>query len=172
MKTNKRNDRLQVPMTIEWNGKNRRKDFLGHIIETNNFKTLVEVGTRYGGTIFYLLDRFPQLKVYAIDSDISQFYNSTVAEKYGDRLIAIEGLSQNVAKQIPDNSIDLIFIDANHNYPYVKNDIKDYRKKLNDKGIMTGHDIDYPGVNKAVNELIESYDVGPNFVWVANKFKN
>ena len=171
MKTNKRNDRLQVPMTIEWNGKNRRKDFLGYIIETNNFKTMVEVGTRYGGTIFYLLDRFPQLQVYAIDTNISQFYNNTVAEKYGDRLVAIEGLSQRVVTQIPDHSIDLIFIDANHEYSYVKNDIKDYKKKLNDRGIMTGHDIDYPGFNNAVNELIESYDVGPNFVWVANKFK-
>jgi hypothetical protein len=32
--------------------------------------------------------------------------------------------------------------------------------------LLTGHDIDYPGVNQAVNEMIKQYDVGPNYVWI------
>jgi hypothetical protein len=32
--------------------------------------------------------------------------------------------------------------------------------------LLTGHDIDYPGVNKAVNEVIKNFDVAPNFVWI------
>jgi hypothetical protein len=59
-----------------------------------------------------------------------------------------------------------VFIDANHNYEYVKKDIAKYTPKLKPAGLLTGHDIDYPGVNKAVNEVIKNFDVAPNFVWI------
>jgi predicted O-methyltransferase YrrM len=70
------------------------------------------------------------------------------------------------ADRIADNSLDLVFIDANHSYDYVKKDIIKYTPKLKENGLLTGHDIDYPGVNQAVNEMIEHYDVGPNYVWI------
>jgi predicted O-methyltransferase YrrM len=62
--------------------------------------------------------------------------------------------------------LDLVFIDANHSYDYVKKDIIKYTPKLKENGLLTGHDIDYPGVNRAVNEMIKQYDVGPNYVWI------
>ena len=162
-------DRLNVEMTIPWTGKSNRKYFLKHLIETHNLKVMVEVGVRDGRTTFYLLDNIPDLTIYAIDMSIKGFYNKEVAEKYKDRLIAIEATSEKAAEQIKDNSIDLVFIDANHSYPFVKSDIVKYTPKLKATGMLTGHDIDYPGVNKAVNELIKEYDVGPNYVWIKRK---
>jgi predicted O-methyltransferase YrrM len=158
----KRTDRLSVPVTIEWTGKTNRKHFLKHLIETNSYTTMAEVGVRDGRTTFHLLNNCPDLTIYAIDIAIAGFYNSEVKEKYGNRLIPIQGNSHEVAKQIP--AVDLVFIDADHSYAGCHGDILAYRDKAT---TLCGHDIDYPGVNKAVNELINEYEVGPNFVWIA-----
>lgn len=162
----KRTDRLEVPMTIEWTGKSNRRHFLKHLLEKNNFKIMAEVGVRDGRTTFHLLDSIPDLVIYAIDISIHGFYNNEVAKKYKNRLIPIQALSSVAADQIPDGSLDLVFIDAAHDYKNVKSDILKYTPKLKPQGLLTGHDIDYPGVNQAVNELLNSYNVGPNHVWI------
>jgi predicted O-methyltransferase YrrM len=126
------------------------------------------VGVRDGRTTFHLLDHCPELTIYAIDMSIKEFYNKEVANRYKNRLIAIEATSELAADQIADNSLDLVFIDANHSYDYVKKDIIKYTPKLKENGLLTGHDIDYPGVNQAVNEMVKQYDVGPNYVWIKN----
>ena len=156
-------DRLDVKRTIEWNRKPNRKYFLQHLIETNNFSTMAEVGVRDGRTTFYLLDKIPHLKIYAVDFDISLFYTQAVKKKYSDRLIPIEGDSSIVADKIPN--VDLVFIDADHSFKGCSKDILAYKDKVNKNGILSGHDIDYLGVNKAVNQLVKNYDVGPNNVW-------
>ncbi len=160
----KRTDRLSIPITVPFEGK--RQHFLKHLIETNNFRIMIEVGIDTGKTTFHLLDTIPQLTIYAVDTDISKFYNISVKEKYGDRLVPIQGYSFQVADQFADNFADIIFIDADHSYASVKKDILKYMPKLKKGGLLTGHDIDYPGVNKAVNEVIKDFDVGPNFVWI------
>lgn len=53
-------------------------------------------------------------------------------------------------------SYDLIFIDGDHRYSAVKNDIKLGLDCINPKGIIAGHDYthnDWPGVKKAVDEF-------------------
>jgi predicted O-methyltransferase YrrM len=160
----KRTDRLSIPITVPFEGK--RQHFLKHLIETNNFRIMIEVGIDTGKTTFHLLDTIPHLTIYAVDTDISKFYNASVKEKYGDRLVPVQGYSFQVADQFADNFADIIFIDADHSYASVKKDILKYTPKLKKSGLLTGHDIDYPGVNKAVNEVIKDFDVGPNFVWI------
>jgi len=162
----KRNDRLHVEQTIPWVGKDYRGSFLLHLITTYNIKLMAEVGVKFGRTTFFLLDNVPDLKIYAVDINIKDFYNSDVAKKYGDRLVPIQGLSYQVTDQLADDSLDLVFIDADHGYDSVKRDIIAYTPKLKTTGLLTGHDIDYPGVNKAVKELIKEFDIGPNSVWV------
>ncbi len=165
----KRKDRITVPMTVEWNGKDYRGSYLLYLIKKNNFKVIAEVGVKFGRTTFFLLDNVPDLTIYSIDTDISMFYNNEVKNKYKERLIPIQGYSYNVADQLQNKSIDLIFIDADHSYDSVKKDILAYTPKLKDHGILAGHDIDYPGVNKAVCEIVKDFDVGPNNVWVKHK---
>ena len=86
--------------------------------------------------------------------------------KYKNRLIAIEALSIDGAKFIQDFSLDLVFIDADHSYPWVKSDIQTFSKKIKPGGWLTGHDIDFPGVFQAVNECIKNFDVATNNVWL------
>lgn len=156
-------DRLEVKPTIEWDSKPNRKYFLKYLIEQNNFCTMAEVGVRDGRTTFFLLNNIPNLTIYAIDKDISLFYNAHVKSQYGNRLIPIQGDSSLVSKNIPD--VDLIFIDADHSYEGCSKDIKAYEHKVKDGGVLSGHDIDFVGVNRAVKHFVKSYDVGPNNVW-------
>lgn len=155
-------------MTIAWEGKSNRRYFLDWLIKKHNIKTMAEVGVRDGRTTFHLLDRNPDLIIYAIDKSITGFYNKEIKTKYGDRLIPIEAFSTDGATRISDNILDLVFIDADHSYEWVKKDIAAYKPKLKSNGWLTGHDIDFPGVNRAVNEVIKKYDVGPNNVWLTN----
>lgn len=164
----KRQDRLHIAETIEFNpgGARNRKNFLEHLIVTNKFKTMIEVGVRDGRTTFYLLDHVADLTIIGIDTNTHQFYTEQVERRYGPRLRPMQGISYHVADEIPDASVDLVFIDADHSYEAVKQDIAKFAPKLRAHGILCGHDIDYPGVNRAVNEMIPHYDVGPNFVWI------
>lgn len=56
-----------------------------------------------------------------------------------------------------------MFIDANHNFQFVKEDIEAWYKKLNNDGILIGHDFDYPnlpGIRKAVElEFKDNYNL-------------
>ena len=133
--------KIKVAPTIEWDKKPNRKYFLEHLINDNGYISMAEVGVRDGRTTFYLLDKIPHLKIYAVDTDTSLFYNDSVPK------------------------VDLVFIDADHSYEGCRKDILLYSKRINGKGCLSGHDIDFPGVNKAVNELVRTYDVGPNNVW-------
>lgn len=150
-------------MTIQWEGKKNRKYFIRHLIEKNNYSSMIEVGVRDGRTTFYLLDNIPCLKIYAVDLNPNLFYNDSIQQKYGDRLIPIKGNSSEVVDFCPN--VDLIFIDADHSYEGCKLDILAYKSKLNPGGTFSGHDYDFVGVNKAVKELVSNYDIGPNNVW-------
>lgn len=163
----KRN-RIAVEQTIEYTGKTHRRHFLNWFVKENNIKIMAEVGVRHGSTCFHLLNNNPELKIYAIDKSINGFYNETIKKRYGNRLIAIEAFSHIAADSIKDGCLDLVFIDADHSYECVKNDIIAYTPKLKAGGWLTGHDIDFPGVNKAVNELVKHYEVGTNNVWLTS----
>jgi len=65
----------------------------------------------------------------------------------------IKLLSTDAAKLYEDKSLDFIFIDADHTYESVKQDIISWRPKLKDEGIMAGHDYNEPSVKKAVKEM-------------------
>ena len=69
----------------------------------------------------------------------------------------IEDYSYNVVNQFKDESIDFIYIDANHSYESVKKDLELYLPKLKQNGWIGGHDYNknqWPGVVKAINENI------------------
>lgn len=57
-------------------------------------------------------------------------------------------------KNIADNSLDICFLDACHQYEDVRNDILNYLPKVKSGGLLTGHDFDQPPVYQAVTELL------------------
>lgn len=71
--------------------------------------------------------------------------------KNNEKVVIIKDFSKNAVKKILDNSLDFVYIDANHTYKYVYQDIKLWYPKIKKGGIIAGHDIyNCSGVLKAV----------------------
>lgn len=71
-------------------------------------------------------------------------------------------LSMDAVKNFKDDSLDFVFIDANHRYEYAKNDIMAWAKKVRKGGIVSGHDYltaHLCDVKTAVDEYVKEYDL-------------
>lgn len=75
--------------------------------------------------------------------------------------------SEEAAKYIEDESLDLVFIDSNHAYEYAKQDISLWSPKIKKGGVISGHDygITRFGVTDAVDEVFDKINILPGSVW-------
>ena len=78
--------------------------------------------------------------------------------KYRRKIRFIKKMSDDAVKDAP--LCDFIYIDGNHDYQYVKKDIANYSKKLKIGCILAGHDVQMPGVIKAIVEFASK---NPNY---------
>jgi predicted O-methyltransferase YrrM len=67
------------------------------------------------------------------------------------------------AKFVEDKSLDFIYIDGNHQYSSVKEDIQVWYNKIKPGGIISGHDFNWIPVSKAV---IEFFNEQPSHVFI------
>ena len=79
-------------------------------------------------------------------------------KKYGDKIKYIKEYSSNAINKIPNN-LDFIYIDGNHDYKFVKEDLNNYWNKVKIGGVFAGHDMLIPDVLKAVLEFVEEKKV-------------
>jgi hypothetical protein len=73
-------------------------------------------------------------------------------EPYGSRIRFIRQSSERAAQIIPDG-LDFVYIDGDHTYEHVLQDLRLWYAKLKPGGILAGHDIytfHHPGVTAAV----------------------
>jgi hypothetical protein len=90
-----------------------------------------------------------------------EFYRDRFSS-LGDRMVIMQGLSDESLKTLPDNHFDLIYIDAGHDYDSVKRDADLSGQKLKDDGILVFNDyimFDHIrqapyGVVQVVNEMV------------------
>ena len=61
-------------------------------------------------------------------------------EGYESRAFMLRGLSSDMASRFEDNSLDLVYLDGNHAYEWVKEDIELWWPKIKKGGVLTGHD--------------------------------
>jgi hypothetical protein len=129
----------------------------------------VEVGVKQGLFTAYLCSRFPALRMIAVDPwEVQPAGNETysgwgMAEKYaefkrrvkpyGDRVTECRMYSVEAAAAV-DGPLDLVFIDAQHDYESCRADVEAWLPKLGPGGLLCGHDYDvkFPGVMRAVDE--------------------
>lgn len=60
--------------------------------------------------------------------------------------------SVDAAKMYQDGSIDFVYLDADHSYESVLQDIDAWRSKVKKNGYIAGHDMNIEGVERAVKE--------------------
>lgn len=74
----------------------------------------------------------------------------------------IKQSSSDFLNSLQDDYLSFVYIDADHSYESVKNDLELSRIKVKNNGIISGHDYDkisFPGVFLAVNEFISKYSL-------------
>lgn len=125
-----------------------------------------EIGIRRGdstvdflkrGCFVYMIDPWEDYPEYDEKNyDYSSDYQKTLGEiKFWDGHYQIfREKSSDCVNEIPDD-LDLIYIDGNHIYNFVKEDIANYWPKIKQGGWLTGDDYSMSGVNDAVNEFIK-----------------
>jgi Methyltransferase domain len=77
-----------------------------------------------------------------------------------DLVEVIESESCAAAARFEDQSLDFVFIDADHSYEAVRRDIAAWAPKVKPGGVLAGHDHteQFPGVVRAVTEAFSRYD--------------
>lgn len=80
-------------------------------------------------------------------------------DKYNHKIKWIEEKTSDAVKFIADSSLDFAYIDANHTYESVAEDIRLYYPKVKKGGLLSGHDYDFEDVKKAVDKFIKKQDL-------------
>jgi hypothetical protein len=87
-----------------------------------------------------------------------------------DFIEVITATSVEAAKLFEDESLDFVFIDANHSYENVKNDITGWFPKIKNGKTIAGHDYEKNGVSQAVNEFFAGRKIiSNNSSWLVHK---
>jgi len=145
-----------------------------HDFYKNQFENLpeggvfVELGCYMGHSVIYMAtlakESGKKIEIHAVDTFkgskehknkdfFTDYYENIRACGVQDYIKTHIGKTGDIHKIFAEKSIDLLFIDASHEYEDVKNDIILWSPKV--KGVISGHDYcdAWPGVLKAVDEL-------------------
>ena len=161
-----------------------------YVINHNNFKKCVEVGIEYGFHAKEILDNTEVDQLYLVDpmryyeNDLfantimnnggfeTLFKNIKIHLKnYESRYTWFRCPSLSVTnEQIPDDSVDAVFIDGDHSYDAVSKDLPFWWNKLRTGGWLLGDDYAscHPGTTEAVNEFALNNDLTCYFLTKTN----
>lgn len=76
-------------------------------------------------------------------------------QPYGWRAKLLRGLSVEMANNVPDDSLDMLYLDAGHFYQAVSDDLTAWYPKVKSGGIVAGHD--YLCKDYQVKEALEYF---------------
>jgi len=169
-----------------------RWDCIANVLKNKEHKIGAEIGVWKGIFTFEILKLLPDIeKYYCIDSwkmypdykkavkgkahleanydNIFKIYKNQV-KQFNNKITTLRMMSKEAADHIPDGYLDWVFIDANHSYKYVKEDIMTWNPKVKVGGLLSGHDYGRNQhsdieVTKAVDELVPNVNKGDNGVW-------
>jgi hypothetical protein len=73
-------------------------------------------------------------------------------------------MSTHEAAKVFDRKIDFLYVDADHSYEAVHDDIINWYPKLSKNGVICGHDWNWPSVKKAVTEFAAALNISVDAV--------
>lgn len=113
-----------------------------------------EVGVAEGRFSIEICKANPTAKLYCVDAwkvyqgyrdyqdqeKVSQMFENAKKRLAGQNVEFVHDYSMDAVKHFPDESLDFVYIDANHEWPFVTHDIYYWSKKVRSGGIVSGHD--------------------------------
>jgi hypothetical protein len=135
------------------------RDQLPDLLEELHLTTGAELGIQHAGFAKHTLGRWHSCKRYYIvdawkhQENYADAANSPQAEQdaafaqakanvepFGDVVRILRMWSNDAAVQVPDNSLDYVYVDARHDYCGVREDLNNWWPKLRSGGVFAGHD--------------------------------
>ena len=154
-------------------------------------RKIAEIGVNKGETSKLFRTYFPEAEIYLIDpwaltqdyllsatpiSRKNKHYEKAFAcvkeEFKNDPKVTILRMPSQEAIAHTPGQFDLVFIDANHEYTHVKQDILAWLPKVRPGGILAGHDYApeipmFSGVKQAVDEVFgKKIMLGKDRLWI------
>jgi len=89
------------------------------------------------------------------------------ADKFNFKLI--KAWSLDAVKQFPNESLDFVFIDSNHDFRHITDDLDEWSKKVRKGGMVAGHDFfeerhEGYGIREVLPAWCECYNIKPLFI--------
>ena len=152
--------------------------FFSRVIAERGLQRGAEIGVAFGGHSEAMLSQTRIEKLYGVDSyrhragyedpmnlpqsDFDILYERTKERlgAFGDRFELIRAASHESVGRI-EGQLDFIYIDADHSYQGVWDDLCAWFAKVRTGGIIGGHDYDhsyFPGVRRAIDEFFRRFD--------------
>ena len=159
------------------------------IVEENNYKTIAEIGIGLGGHAKEILKNTTVDKLFLIDPMVfypnDQFADDIMRQEplvsgnnfnelydlinhelspWKERYTWFRKPSLSITNdEIPNESLDCIFVDGDHSYHAVINDLRFWWAKLKVGGKMLGDDYWMGDVKRAVHEFANEIHIEPVF---------
>lgn len=185
----RRKFRVKGPSTIPFTGwLDSNRGHLAELFCELGYKVGAEIGVQRGINAEVLLQKNPGLKLFCIDpwapfGRTSQQRQDRNFRHTQGRLAAydvqyVRKTSRDALADIPDNSLDFVYIDGLHDFDNVMMDIIGWGNKVRSQGIVSGHDytnIPGHGVIPAVHGYTSGHmilqwfvtrEIWPSFFWV------
>jgi predicted O-methyltransferase YrrM len=179
-------DKIEIP--------NVNRNDLIDLLHEFNFKVGVEIGVQTGLYSEIICQKNPQMMLYGVDAWRAYIANPNIgdltSQKTADRYFGItkknmkkypnyriiKAWSRDAVKRFKNNSIDFVYIDADHEYCHALEDITIWTKKVRKGGIVSGHDYYNTrsmsriavGVKNAVNIYVKENNIKPLIIWGLN----
>ncbi len=161
---------------------NMGRDDLAKLFAELNFKKGVEVGVDRGEYSEVLCKANPSAQIYGVDPYELAAYEQGIDPKRAGihdtqegfegnyematkrlapykNYIFLKKYSADALKNFEDNSLDFVYIDANHDFLNIAIDLDTWKRKVRMGGILSGHDYAYYSYRKFnhVKRVVEIY---------------
>ncbi len=161
------------------------------------YRVGAEIGTEGGRFAEEICRGNPGVRLYCIDpyqaydryadhveqAKLDRFYAEAIERlgsynKIGGYVELCRKLSLDAVKDFAPESLDFVFVDGNHHFDFVVQDIIAWAPIVRKGGIMSGHDYKPEGkertpipfgVIQAVNGYIDAHHIKPWFLWRKDK---
>lgn len=137
-------------------------NMVDYIFSVNpNAGNWLEIGSYIGesATIFLSFEKLQHLCCLDHSKERRPILDKKFKEEVQrNRCSIVTDKSENYVTSVEDEMLDVIYIDADHSYESISNEIKLYWPKVKQGGFLCGHDYHetvWPGVFKAVNEFTQ-----------------
>lgn len=135
------------------------RDDLAEFFSAMGYKTGAEIGVYQGkftrdlaktGLKIYGIDPWRPYKDFDIEDENRKERQETLYREATKRLAGypnitlIRKTSMEALEDFKDESLDFVYIDGNHRFKYVADDICEWSRKIRKGGVVSGHDYIHP----------------------------